>query len=801
MGFQKKIMVLVHREELANQAADKIQKWNPDLMVGVEKAKRHSSPMDTFIVASVPTIGRRGSTRILKFHRDDFDCLVSDEAHHSTAPQWRNVLEHFGVLRAGESNVLSLGLTATPNRSDGTGLRQNFDEIVYDMGIRAGIEAGWLVDLRGIRVSTKTNLDNVHSRAGDFAENELADEVNTVGRNGIIVKEWMKAAYGLKTVVFTVNIQHALDLAAAFRKCSVNAEAIWGDDPDRANKLARHRSGEITVLANCAVLTEGYDDPGIRCIVLAKPTKSALLYTQMIGRGTRLDEGKSDCILEGTPILTDQGLIPIEKVCITMKVWDGQNWVSHDGAICRGVQEIVEHEGLYATPDHKVWTREGWKEIGLCKLQGTPLWRGELGGEAVKVPAHIEARGQTISQWTEGNGFGWMYDLWKRRILGGGILRGGQGWLPAVWESDYRSSVAFQTNERNEGSLREPKQQAVDGLRGKGYKILVRFASGLRSLYSGNSWFRSKQTDRQDRQRRTLRSGKSPSINQTTEPIPYPEASTEPILPRVPRPLPRSEVCGFYPQTDYLHRTLFLGNSGEMETPIFQAKGRVWDILNAGPLHRFTASGFIVSNCLILDVVDTTRKHSLVTMPSLLGMPTNLDLKGKSVIRAKEEFERVAKEFPTANLTEVLELSKLKSIAENISLFQVTYPPEIAALSELGWRKSAEGYMIAVNRDSLVTVQQDLRGDWQIRGKIGENTVEYSAQNLSGAFNLADGVILSSGGVKQILSREARWRNDSPTEKQISMCRYLRLSIPTGCTKGMVSAAIDAAMQKKRQTA
>ena len=275
LGFRKRIMVLVHREELANQAADKIQKWNPDIMVGVEKAERYCNPMDTFVVASVPTIGRKGSPRIQKFHPDDFDCLVSDESHHSTAPQWRNVLEYFKVSRPNESHILSLGLTATPNRSDGTGLRQNFDCIVFDMGIRAGIEAGWLVDLRGVRVSTKTNLDNVHSRAGDFAEDELADSVNTVERNAVIVKEWMKAAYGKKTVAFTVNIQHALDLAAAFRKCSIEAEAVWGNDPERAEKLARHRAGRITVLCNCAVLTEGYDDPGIQCIVLAKPTSGS----------------------------------------------------------------------------------------------------------------------------------------------------------------------------------------------------------------------------------------------------------------------------------------------------------------------------------------------------------------------------------------------------------------------------------------------------------------------------------------------------------------------------------------------
>jgi superfamily II DNA or RNA helicase len=801
MQFRKKVMVLVHREELATQAADKLSRWNPDLRVGVEMANRYSDVdgifPDTFVVASVPTLGRRGSARIKKFLPDEYDCIVSDEAHHSSSPQWRNVLTHFGLTEPG-GTILSLGLTATPNRSDGTGLRQNFDEIVFDMGIREGIESGYLVDLRGIRVNTKTNLDKVKTRAGDFAEDELADAVNTVERNAIIVKEWMAAAYGLKTVVFTVDIQHAVDLAAAFCKCSVPADAVWGSDPDRKSKLHRHRTGQITVLCNCAVLTEGYDDPGIKCIVLAKPTKSTLLFTQMIGRGTRIDDGKSDCILEGTPVLTDKGLVPIEQVRITMKVWDGQNWVSHGGAVCRGVQEIVEYEGLYATPDHKMWTCEGWKEIGLCKLQGTPLWRGELGGEAIEVPAHIAPRGEAVTRRVEGNGYGWMYDMWKRRVLGGGILRGGTCRMPPVWKPDYCPSLAFRTNEPNEGSLLESKQQAIRGLWRKGRQVFVRFASRLCGLYQRGVGIGSEQADRSNRQRRALCARESSSVNETAESIAHAEASTSAIFSRVPRPLPRSEVCGFYPQAAYLARTIFLSNKGAVENPVFQAKGRVWDILNAGPLHRFTASGFIVSNCLILDVVDNTTKHSLVTMPSLLGLPANLDLKGKSVIKAKEQFERVAKEFPSADLSGVLSLSKLDSIAENISLFQVSYPPEISKLSELGWRKSGDGYMLAVKRD-LITITKDLRDEYKIVGNLEGQVITLSAQNLPGAFNVADGLV--SRDLINVVRRDARWHGDKPTEKQLGLCRILKIPVPDGVTKGQVSAAIDAKRAQIRSRA
>jgi ATP-dependent helicase IRC3 len=501
MGFQRKIMVLVHREELANQAADKLQRWNTHLRVGVEMAGRYADVdgmfPDTLIVASVPTLGRRGSYRIKKFLPEDFDAVISDEAHHSTSPQWKNVLAHFDLLKPNQTHILSLGLTATPNRSDGQGLRDVFDVISFDMGIRSGIESGFLVDLRGVRVNTKTNLDTVHSRAGDFAEDELSDAVNNDARNAVIVKEWMKHAYGQKTVVFTVDIQHAVDLAAVFKKCSIEAEAVWGDDAERSDKLRRHRDGLITVLCNCAVLTEGYDDPGIKCIVLAKPTKSALLYTQMIGRGTRIDDNKD--------------------------------------------------------------------------------------------------------------------------------------------------------------------------------------------------------------------------------------------------------------------------------------------------------------SCLIMDVVDCTSKHSLMTMPSLLGMPTNLDLRGKSVIKAKEQFERIAREFPSADLSEVLSLHKLDSITENISLFSVHYPPEVSKLSELKWKKSGDdGYMLAVDRASLVTVQKNLIGEWDIRGWVGERKVEMGAQNLSGALNMADSFILSSGGVKPYLAREAGWHGGTPSPAQLALCKKLKIEVPAGATKGQVSLAIDSKLNANR---
>ena len=154
-GFRGKALFLVHYETLAVQAANAMAKWNPGLHIGVEMAGSYAdleglySP--EFIVASVPTLGRKNSDRIKRFNPADFDCIIQDEAHIGMAESFKRVYKHFGLLEPNPEGPLFLGITATPNRSDGQGLRELFDEIVFDMGIQKGIEEGWLCDIRAIR--------------------------------------------------------------------------------------------------------------------------------------------------------------------------------------------------------------------------------------------------------------------------------------------------------------------------------------------------------------------------------------------------------------------------------------------------------------------------------------------------------------------------------------------------------------------------------------------------------------------------------------------------------------------------
>lgn len=287
--------VIAHREELIDQAVAKIREWNPSLIVDKEMAEHYANPLADVIVSSVASIGRKGTKRADRFDWDNVTKVVIDEAHHSTASTYQNFLELTGVMQPGSKKLL-LGVTATPKRGDGKELAKVYQKIVFTYAMRNAIEDGWLVDLRGFRVNTKQSLDDVKTNAGDFQLDALADAVNTPARNQLVVKAWQDNAPERQTVVFTVDIKHAMDLAAMFRQYGVEANAIWGNDPDRAEKLAAHKARKIRVLCNCGVLTEGYDDWRIGCIVLARPTKSSTLYTQMVGRGTRLQDGTGNLI-------------------------------------------------------------------------------------------------------------------------------------------------------------------------------------------------------------------------------------------------------------------------------------------------------------------------------------------------------------------------------------------------------------------------------------------------------------------------------------------------------------------------
>lgn len=289
------MLVLVHREELAEQAAEKLRWVWPRKKVQIEMGWNRADEYEAdYVVASVQTLGHAKSSRINRF-KNRFGIIVIDEAHHcSPGSQYAKILDFFGVgpevrfpLPDGNERVV-VGVTATPNRNDRQGLHAFFDDIAVDYNIRWGVENGYLVDIRATRVDTGTDISGVKTRSGDFALGDLEAAVNTHERNECIVKGFQEEG-GNKGIAFCTGVKQAHDLAEEFRYFGVEAHAIDGEmDPrERRDLVHRFRESDFPVLTNCQVATEGFDVPDVDTILMARPTKSTPLYVQCIGRGTR----------------------------------------------------------------------------------------------------------------------------------------------------------------------------------------------------------------------------------------------------------------------------------------------------------------------------------------------------------------------------------------------------------------------------------------------------------------------------------------------------------------------------------
>lgn len=287
-------LVLAHREELIGQAAEKILTVNPAASIGVIKANRNEVHRQ-IVVASVQTLSRE--SRLSRIDTVGFTTVIVDEAHHAAADSYRRILDHFRCFA--EDGPLTVGFTATPERADEKALGEIFSEIVYRKDILTMMEAGYLCDLRAIQVSLQADFNALHSRHGDFIEAEASDMLMAANAPAHAVTAYCEHASGRKALLFTPTVELAHRMVEAFITQGIPAEALSGETPadERRGILRRLKSGATRLVANCAVLTEGFDEPTVDCVIVARPTRSKPLYVQMIGRGTRLQPGKDDCLI------------------------------------------------------------------------------------------------------------------------------------------------------------------------------------------------------------------------------------------------------------------------------------------------------------------------------------------------------------------------------------------------------------------------------------------------------------------------------------------------------------------------
>ncbi len=282
-------LIIAHRQELLQQAADKFRLVDPTAIIGQVGAGRHEwgAPIT---VASVQTIRRPEHLKALQ--RFGYGLVILDECHHACSDGYQAVLD---VL----PEAFVLGVTATPDRLDKQSIEHIFGEPIFSASILDMVEQGYLCDLRAIAVRTGADLGSVHTQAGDFKQDELEEVIDTPERNERVVTAYLEHGAGRQALCFAVTVAHAVHLAQSFKGKGVKAAVVSGETAaeERKRLLHDYERGSTQVLCNCGVLTEGYDMPQTSCIIMARPTKSRALYMQSIGRGTRLAPGKTDCVI------------------------------------------------------------------------------------------------------------------------------------------------------------------------------------------------------------------------------------------------------------------------------------------------------------------------------------------------------------------------------------------------------------------------------------------------------------------------------------------------------------------------
>ncbi len=281
-----RVLVLAHRGELLEQAADKLYK-STGLKCAVEKAEQTClGSWYRVVVGSVQTLMRE--KRLNKLSPDFFNSIVIDEAHHCISDGYRRVLDHF-------SNANVLGVTATPDRGDMKNMGQVFESLAYEYTLPQAIRDGYLSPIKAVTIPLKLDLTGVGIQSGDYKPGDLGTALDPYLYQ--IAEEMKNYCTNRKTVVFLPLIKTSQKFRDILNEKGFSAAEVNGESSDRAQILKDFDEGKYNVLCNSMLLTEGWDCPSVDCVVVLRPTKVRSLYSQMVGRGTRLCEGKDHLLL------------------------------------------------------------------------------------------------------------------------------------------------------------------------------------------------------------------------------------------------------------------------------------------------------------------------------------------------------------------------------------------------------------------------------------------------------------------------------------------------------------------------
>lgn len=318
-----RVLILAHRGELLEQAADKLQR-STGLVSAVEKAE--STCLDSWfrvVVGSVQTLQR--TARLERFPQDYFGTIIIDEAHHAITDGYRRILDYF-------SGAKVLGVTATPDRGDMRNLGEVFDSLAFEYKLTDAIKEGYLCKIMAQTIPLQLDITSVTMSGGDYAVGDLGTALDPYLEQ--IAAEMARRCKSRKTVVFLPLIKTSQKFRDLLNTYGFRAAEVNGQSADRRQVLADFDAGKYNVLCNSMLLTEGWDCPSVDCVVVLRPTKVRSLYSQMVGRGTRLSPGKTDLLLLDFLWMTDRHELcrPADLVC-------------EDRAVARQMTETLAESG------------------------------------------------------------------------------------------------------------------------------------------------------------------------------------------------------------------------------------------------------------------------------------------------------------------------------------------------------------------------------------------------------------------------------------------------------------------------
>lgn len=333
-----RVLILAHRGELLDQAAEKLKK-STGLGCAVEKAE--SSCLNSWYrvtVGSVQSLQR--PQRLEKFPHDYFGTIIIDEAHHAITDGYRRILDWFGGARV-------LGVTATPDRGDMRNLGEVFDSLAYEYKLTDAIRDGYLCRILAQTIPLKLDISTVGMSGGDYSAGELGSALDPYLDQ--IASEMSDRCKDRRTVVFLPLIKTSQKFRDILNAHGFFAAEVNGQSADRAQILADFSAGKYNVLCNSMLLTEGWDCPGVDCVVVLRPTKVRSLYSQMVGRGTRICDGKKDLLLLDFLWLTDRHELcrPADLVCEDHAVAQQMT----DNLAAAGCPEDIEEAAAQASED------------------------------------------------------------------------------------------------------------------------------------------------------------------------------------------------------------------------------------------------------------------------------------------------------------------------------------------------------------------------------------------------------------------------------------------------------------------